>query len=159
MREGCKPLERTSVLPCGRCEEAGGMWATWYGLGLKTVTVATELRKIIETKQGQLGGKWNNQARDGGSWDPGGRRGKVAGSSWIRDPFGREDRVWRWNDREAGKRRFVGGVYFQGKVRSSVLYFLSLLRLFDTQLRAPGSHQVDSWTYLSRVQGRGPACS
>ena len=114
------------------------MWATWYDLGLKRVTVATELRKITETKEGQLGGKWNNQARDGGSWDPGGRRGKVAGSSWIRDPFGREDRVCWWSDREAGERRFVGGVYFQGKVRSSVLYLLS----FCDYLIPNWGHQV-----------------
>ena len=28
--------------------------------------MATELRKRIQTKEGQLGGKWSNQAREGG---------------------------------------------------------------------------------------------
>lgn len=87
-RRPCKPLQRTLVLLWGRNEDAGGIWTRWYDLSFKTVSVATELRKILKPKEDQLRSMWNNQER----WwwlQPGWQRRKVAGRSWIRDPLWR----------------------------------------------------------------------
>ena len=93
--------------------------------------MATELRKRIETKEDQLGGKWSNQARDGG-------------------------RERRWQE-EAGRRGWTGfadgmtGRQEREICRSSVFsgegqeFHFTLIK-FDAILRYPsrasGSHQV-----------------
>ena len=61
----------------------------------KRVTVATELRKRIETKEDQFGGKWSNQARDGGRerrWQKeAGKRGWIGFADGMTGRHERED--------------------------------------------------------------------
>ena len=96
----------------------------------KRVTVATELRKRIETKEDQLGGKWSHQARDGRErrWQEEARK-----TEWIGFADGMTGRQ---------EREICRSSVFSGEGQE----FHFTLTKFDAIIRYPptasGSHQV-----------------
>jgi len=124
--------------------DRGTWWATVYKVAkswtrlkrlsmqrmFKRVTVATELRKRIETKEDQLGGKWSHQARDGRErrWQEEARK-----TEWIGFADGMTGRQ---------EREICRSSVFSGEGQE----FHFTLTKFDAIIRYPptasGSHQV-----------------